>query len=271
MWTPPQWPGAFIAVAVAMLALLATMLGADAHAERAAAVAGGAIAGLFLAIGWTLRPLLWVIFPSLVAAALVALTAANFAAPDDRWLAAGAALSIAGAWVLGYHVIFTGWVARPVSGETTTFGHANASRRILILHHPGRSGFEGRLQRTLAETLAAHGARVEMTNAGSDPPSDASGYDLLVLGAPTYNFRPARPLLDALDRLSPLAAKPVALLLTGGGMTDAAMRHLRRRVEDRGGRVVEAIEIWTQRTNAERGGPADPDEIMRQAAVRLTL
>jgi flavodoxin len=117
--------------------------------------------------------------------------------------------------------------------------------------------------------MAGEGWRVDMVTAHPASASDASGYDLVVLGAPTYNFRPAQPLLDQLDRLTALAAKPVALILTGGGMTEEAMHLLRRRARQKGARIVWAMELWTGRRNSERHGIDDPVEIVRRMALEL--
>jgi hypothetical protein len=108
-----------------------------------------------------------------------------------------------------------------------------------------------------------------MTTASRATPTDLSAYGLLVLGAPSYNWQPARPTLAYLGRLGDLKGMPVALVISGGGMTDRALKILSDRVAQAHGRIVEALEIWTARPNAERHGLADPREIMRRAGARL--
>jgi hypothetical protein len=71
--------------------------------------------------------------------------------------------------------------------------------------------------------MAGEGWHVDLITAHPASLHDASAYDLVVLGAPTYNFKPAQPLLDYLGRLTAISGKPVVLILTGGGMTDEAM------------------------------------------------
>ena len=90
--------------------------------------------------------------------------------------------------------------------------------------------------------MAAHGWSVDLVTAHEIRHLKRRAYQLLVLGAPTYNFRPARPILDHLDRLTSLAGKPAALVLTGGGMTDEAMNVLRQRVHDKGASVILALQ-----------------------------
>jgi hypothetical protein len=149
------------------------------------------------------------------------------------------------------------------------FGVVDAPRRALILHHPGRSGLHTRLQRAFAGALAERGWRVALRIARPDQAMATRGCDLLVLGAPAYNYRAARPLREQLRRLGPLDGVRTALVLTGGGMTDAALRHLFGLATRAGARVVATLEIWGSRDNAERHGLNDPVEIMRRAACAI--
>jgi hypothetical protein len=62
----------------------------------------------------------------------------------------------------------------------------------------------------------------------------------------------------------------VMLVVSGGGMTESALRDLYGRAERAGGRVTASLEVWTARSNRERHGIDDPDEIMRRAAIAAT-
>jgi menaquinone-dependent protoporphyrinogen IX oxidase len=215
-----------------------------------------------------MRPLIGPLAALLGFAAFLALVSAWLAVHDALLPAAAVGLLVAATWAIGYHRIWTGRVARPVARPAQSFGPAGGPR-ALIVFHPGRAGLQTLLQRKLAESMAGEGWQVDLVTAHAASPRDGSVYDLLVLAAPTYNFKPARPLLDHLDRLTSLADKPVALILTGGGMTEEAMAVLRRRVEEKGGRVVRALELWTGRSNSERHGIDDAIEIVRLGALDL--
>ena len=112
---------------------------------------------------------------------------------------------------------------------------------------------------------------MDLTTASRQAPADVSRYDLLVFGAQAYNWCPARPVVDYIDRVAGLKGKPVVLIVSGGGMTERAMRLLRTHALTSGGVIIDAIEIWTSRPNEERHGLSDPEAIMRQAGARLTL
>lgn len=269
MWTPPQWRTAFPATAAVMVASSAALIwGQRSGAMWTVGIGGGIIAGLYASIAWTLRPLVGPLTALFGAAALLALVSAWLAVPDALLPGGIVGLAVTAVWVIGYHVLWTGRVACPVVRPTESFGRAGGPR-ALVVFHPGRGGLQTLLQQTLAETMAGEGWRVDMVAAHPGNSLDASGYDLVVLGAPTYNFRPAQPLLDQLDRLMALAAKPVALILTGGGMTEEAMSLLRRRAREKGARIMRALELWTGRRNSERHGTDDPVEIVRRTALDL--
>jgi hypothetical protein len=269
MWTPPQWPIAFPATAAVMVAcVLAIIWGSQSGASWLVGVAGGIVAGLSLSIGWTLRPLIMPLAIFFALTALLALTAVWLATSQALPLAATVTLVIAAIWVLGYDVAFTGWISRPIERAMESVGEGDG-RRALIVYHPGRSELQARLQRRLAETMAGQGWRVDLATAHRSSIVDVAGYDLLVLGAPAYNFRPARPLTDHLARLKSLEGKPVVLVVTGGGMTEAPIRFLIRRAQEKGARVTRTLELWTQRPNLERYGIDDPFEIVRRAGLDL--
>ena len=159
MWMPPQWPIAFpITAAVMAAACIAIVWGHETDTSWIAGIGGGVIAGLYVAIAWTLRPLIGPLTALLALAALLALTSAWPAAPDAALLAGVVALLVAASWIFGYHVLFTGGISRPVAREMESIGR-DGGRRALVVFHPARSGLQTRLHRTLAETMAGQGQR----------------------------------------------------------------------------------------------------------------
>lgn len=235
------------------------------------AITGGLLAGILLGTAQMLRRPT----PKL-ALAVLALALAVLAL---LWVLLAevliAAAIIAGGLCLGWYALWNGWVTRTrqaeVRSEVIELGGEGTAGRALIVHHPGRSGFHTRLQRAFADGLMSRGWRVAMTTASTETPIDLLPFELLVLGAPVYNWRAAQPVLAYISRLGDMRGKPVALVLSGGGVTDAAMVDLRRRVGEARGRVVEALEVWTERPNMPRHGLGDPEEVLRRAAARITV
>ena len=95
--------------------------------------------------------------------------------------------------------------------------------------------------------------------------------DLLVLGAPTYRFRPASLAMRYIERIGDLASMPVALLLTGAGSTALAASIFVEQVEAANGTVIEMLEIWQAAPNEETHGISDPSEIARRAGAAIVL
>jgi hypothetical protein len=270
MYTPPQWRTAAAPVALVLLVCAAALTyGVAAASAPLTGWAGGVLFGMVGSMGWALRRL----FPP-IAAGLFALAAAGL---GGLWLAGapGAALALVvgglvwAVWALGYDLVFTGRVQRERLSTISRFGQANAGPRALIVFHSTRGGFQRHLQTGLAEDLAERGWRVDLTTASRTAPKDASAYDILVLGAPAYNGAPARAVVDYVRSLAGLPAKGFVLLVTGGGMTGAAMRGLRRAVAGQAGPVVEAVEIWARAQNRPRFAASTPREIVRGLADSL--
>ena len=61
------------------------------------------------------------------------------------------------------------------------------------------------------------------------------------------------------------------VIVSGGGMTERAMRVLQTCIVEAGGVIVDAIEIWTSRSNEEHHGLTDPVAIMRRAGAHVTF
>ena len=65
------------------------------------------------------------------------------------------------------------------------------------------------ITRAFSEGLVSNGWRVDVTTASKEAPTDLTGYDLLVLSAPTYDWVPAKPIQRYLERLGDLGGQPV--------------------------------------------------------------
>jgi len=272
-YTPSTWSASAVAVFAAMMgladaALIAWWMGS---ALGVALVIGVAV-GIVLSIAWALRRYLPEISIGLVVAAvgLASVIPRSSATALSSLLLALGVWSI---WFLTYDVWFTGRANKEVISPVTTLGGDGRAGRALSVYHQGRGPgrFQARMQRAFAEGLQARGWQVDITTASRQTPTDLSRYDLVVLGAQAYNWRPARPVIDYVDRVATLRNKPVVAIVSGGGMTERAMQVLQAHIVQSGGLIVDAIEIWTSRDNEARHGLRDPVEIMRRAAAHVPL
>lgn len=272
MYIPPRWRTAAPLVTLLLAALTGGLFLAFRHGSVAwAALTGGALVGLFTSLAWALRhfrPEL-----SLGLCLLAVLPATALALLDPNAFTGGvviAAVMLAG-WLLIYDLGVTGRASVERPTEVTSLGGDGSAGQALIVYHSAQGGFQPVLQRALAEGLQDQGWRVDITTASGITPVNLSRYQLLVLGAPAHNWRPARPVLRYLERIGNLWGIPVVLVVSGGGMTDQALKALRGKVTSIHGQVVGEAEVWTTRSNLERHASADPAEIMRNLGAQLRL
>lgn len=272
MYTPPQWRIAIPACSVTLASCAAGLAVAWSQGNAmAAGVCGGLIMGMTGSVAFTV----WRFLPRFSAgmaavAAGLAAALAGLGLTALAWGLATAAAAFAGWWLI-YEVGVTGRANRERTEPLANLGGTGTAGRALIVYHSRHGGFQPRVQRAFAAGLQSQGWQVHLTPANSAAPTDLSGYKLLVLGVPSFNWRPARPIRDYLARVGNLRGLPVALIVSGGGMTGQALRDVRRAVERAGGRVVAATEIWTTRDNTERHGRSEPEQIMKEAGVRLRV
>jgi hypothetical protein len=237
------------------------------------AIAAGIMVGMMISIAWAVRRYrpeasIGLLILGAVLTSVVAVTS-----PGTAGLEVGVALSVFGVWFLAYDVWFTGRANAECASPVTTLGSDGWAGRALIVHHQGRgpTHFQARMQRAFAEGLQAQGWQVDLTTASRQAPRDVSRYDLLVFGTQAYNWCPSQPIVGYVDRVVGLKGKPVVVVVSGGGMTERAMRILQMHVRASGGVIVKAIEIWTSRPNEEHHGLSDPAAIMRYEGSHLML
>ncbi|WP_029042355.1 flavodoxin family protein [Cucumibacter marinus] len=119
-----------------------------------------------------------------------------------------------------------------------TLAEDGKSGRALIVCHPGLSAYPERIAKGFALGLQRNGWAVDQITPSRKAGTGLERYDLLVLVAPIYMDRAARPLTRFLARLGALKGNKLALLLTGAGTTDPAMRRLSNAVDTAGGEIV---------------------------------
>ena len=123
--------------------------------------------------------------------------------------------------------------------------------KALVVYHPGKSDFQRQVFSGFADGLASNGWRVAMTTPSRETPTDLTGYDLLVLGGPTYGFSPARPIKRYLSRLGDLAGLRTVTIITGLGAAERSSADIQKRVRDANGTLVKALLLYKARPNDE--------------------
>ena len=191
------------------------------------------------------------------------------------------------AWWIGLIVVlaasagFGAWLMvgrnKEVVSEIETLNPDGGVGTALVVYHPGKSDFQHRVFSGFAEGLVAGGWRVEMTTPSPQAPDDLAGYDLLVLGGPTYGFKPNRPIQTYLNRLGDLGAKPTVTIITALGMGRRSGHIMEQLVRQANGTLVKSLVLYKARPNDEDnpvGGRQNQDlavEIVTRAAKTIDL
>jgi hypothetical protein len=184
----------------------------------------------------------------------------------QTWIATGIALAV---YLLAFNALLLPYVNHEVVSEVKTL-NPEGTARALVVYHPGRSELQERASAAFAEGLAANGWRVDLTTASRQAPTDLSGYDLLVLGTPTYDWAPSSRILRYLKSLGDLQGQRTVLIVSAMRMTGQSLPALERRACQANGEVIQSLPLWAS-SNERMYGIADPEEIMRQKAGEIPV
>ena len=138
---------------------------------------------------------------------------------------------------------------KEVVSEVKTLNPEGDGGRALVVYHPGKSDFQHRVFSGFMEGLVSRGWRVEITTPSSQAPTDLSGYDILVLGGPTYWFTPNRPVRHYLSRLGDLGGQRTVTIITAMGAGERSTSIMEKQVREANGDLVNALLLYKMRPN----------------------
>lgn len=101
-----------------------------------------------------------------------------------------------------------------------------------------QGGTTKRIAEAVAKGMAAEGHRVTLHDLRGGPPPDARKYDVLGIGSPAYQYRPALIVSDYLGSLPEIPGKPVFTFILYGTYLGDAGNRVRRALERKGGKEV---------------------------------
>jgi flavorubredoxin len=138
---------------------------------------------------------------------------------------------------------------KEVVSEVKTLNPEGDAGTALVVYHPGKSDFQHRVFSGFAAGLISSDWRVEITTPSSQAPTDLSGYDLLVLGGPTYWFTPNRPIRRYVSRLGDLGGQPTVTIITALGAGEHSTSIIEKQVREANGDLVKPLLLYKMRPN----------------------
>ena len=123
--------------------------------------------------------------------------------------------------------------------------NSDGSKTALVVYQPGFTGFPRDVSYAFANGLASSGWKVEITTAGSQAPSNLSGYSLLVLGFPVYGGRPGDAIVRYVNRMSNLTGiSTVIIALDGLNSPGESVDIMKQKVKALNGIFHESLALW---------------------------
>jgi hypothetical protein len=141
------------------------------------------------------------------------------------------------------------WLTREVASEVQVLNPEGGAGTALVVYHPGKTDFHEKVTSGFADGLVANGWSVDVTTASWRAPTGLAGYDLLVVGGPTYWFLPARPIRRYLARLGDLDGMRTVTIITAAGAGERASSVMQRQVREANGELIDALVLNRMRPN----------------------
>lgn len=184
------------------------------------------------------------------------------------------ALKIFAGLVLISALLFAYLLVVPQMEKVTGLDTKNSdgkSGKILVVYHPGLSSFQKDVTMSFVRGLVERDYIVDITTPSSKTTTEINGYELIVLGAPTYGFAPAKPMENYIKRVVDFKGKKIVAILTGSGSTDESLAKMKELIEIANGAVIESLPLWSSAPNEEIYGISDPSEIAYKYALNLKI
>ena len=217
---------------------------------------------------WIVSPISSIVLAVLAIAPIIRLFRAGTEVLKQGLIAAVVTLVVL---LVGWQGLLSFVVNAEVISDVEVLNPNGSAGTTLLVYHPGKSGYQEMLIEAFSEGLVSNGWRVEVTTASKEAPTDLSGYDLLVLGAPTYDWVPAKRIQRYLEQLGDLGGQPTVVIISAAGTTSVSLPMMEDLVREANGDLVASYALWTLVPNRMAYGIDDPEEIMRREAKAIPV
>jgi len=155
--------------------------------------------------------------------------------------------------------------------ELETKNSEGKSGKILVVYHPGLSSFQKDVTMSYVKGLVERDFIVDITTPSSNTTTEITSYDLIVLGAPTYEFSPAKPMENYITRVGDFKGKKIVAIITGSGSTEESVVKMKELIERANGALIESLPLWSLGPNEELYDISDPSKIAYNSALNLKI
>jgi hypothetical protein len=259
-----------ILVVVPLVAGIESLFAKREDGRAISILSGVCIGGLLWNVysDWRIWPMQCIVLLVLAAVPLVRLIRAGGQILREGLIAAAVTLAVV---LAAWQGLLSFVVNAEVVTELEVRNAGGSAGTALVTYHPGRSSFQEMLVDGFAEGLESNGWHVDIATASKEAPTDLSGYDLLVLSAPTYDWAPAKPIQRYLQRLGDLGGQPTVVIISAAGIADLSLPMMEDLVREAKGDLVASHTLLTIVPNRLEYGIDDPAEIMRREATAILL
>ncbi|KYC49425.1 MAG: hypothetical protein APG12_01513 [Candidatus Methanofastidiosum methylothiophilum] len=152
-----------------------------------------------------------------------------------------------------------------------TINPEGKSGKVLVVYHPGVSSFQKDVTMSFVRGLVEIDYVVDITTPSSKTTTEIANYDLVVLGAPTYGFAPAKPIENYIKRVADFKEMRIVSILTGAGSTDESVEKMKELILMTNGRLIKSLPLWSSAPNEEIYGISDAKQIAYKAGLELEI
>jgi hypothetical protein len=145
------------------------------------------------------------------------------------------------------------WVEGKGPAKSWELGSKSSLKTALIIYDPDPFyNLDEQISRKFGQALADHGMHVHVASVAAAGKLNAqTTYDLYVLCANTYNWRPDWALTNFIENEMKLKDKSVVAITLGSGSTEESQQVLEEIIRQKNGHLIGSRSLWLMRPNDE--------------------
>jgi hypothetical protein len=148
--------------------------------------------------------------------------------------------------------LLTLWVESKGPARSWELGDKSSLKTALIVYDPDPFyNLDEQISKKFGEALAHHGMHVTVATVAAAGKLNVQTYDLYVLCANTYNWRPDWALTNFAEDELMLKNKSTVAITLGSGSTEESQQALEELIVEKNGDLIGSRSLWLMRPNDE--------------------